>query len=111
MIKRTFKKINNNDIENAFFNTNIFAEKHYVNNKLIPIIIDNYQVEKRTKYATQVMDGTYINQIEIYVKARNFGSLPEHGVAINIDGKQYKVINAVDEDGIYNILLQAHRGR
>ena len=51
--------------------------------------------------------GIYKKQILFYVKAEEFGKLPAVGRALIMDGKRYTITDAVDENGIYSISLEA----
>ena len=45
-----------------------------------------------------------------YVLAKNFGPLPAVGRLLTLDDRKYRIIDAVNEDGIYSISLEAVRG-
>jgi hypothetical protein len=55
------------------------------------------------------MDGVYLNQKLIYVSAVDYGPMPKQGSMITYDSKRYKVADAIEEDGIYSITLEATR--
>jgi hypothetical protein len=55
------------------------------------------------------MDGIYVNQKLIYVDADLFGPMPKRGSVHRYDGRRYTVVDAVEEDGIYTITLEANR--
>ncbi len=101
------------DIDNVFMNEDEFPNRHLVNGKWMTVIIDNYEQidrEKRYQYKrSQYADGVSLKELLIYVKASEFGSaLPRVGGALKFDGKEYKVSDALDEDGIYSISLEAN---
>lgn len=56
------------------------------------------------------MDGIYARQILFYVSTAEFGPLPGQGDLVSLDGKEYMVMDATDECGIYAITLEANRG-
>lgn len=57
------------------------------------------------------MDGLYVKQKLIYVKAKDFGSLPAIGRQIMLDGKRYLITDSTDEYGIYTITLEGNRSK
>ena len=108
-----FKDQISSDIDNVFMNEDEFANKHLVNGKRMTVIIDSYEQidrEKRYQYKRSLYaDGVSLKELLIYVKASEFGSsLPRVGATLKLDGKEYKVSDALDEDGIYSISLEAN---
>lgn len=105
----TFKDIVKQDIGSTFMNTDEFSEMHTINGKEIPVQIDsNEQIEREKRY-NQNMDGIYKNQKLIFVAADDFGPMPKQGTVLNLDGRLYKVEDAIHEDGVYSITLGANR--
>ena len=47
--------------------------------------------------------------METNVAASDFGAMPKQGAILNLDGKIYRVADAVDEYGIYSITIEANR--
>lgn len=111
MQRKSFKEILNQDIENVFLNTLEFADIHNVDGKDMPIQIDDNEVIEREKKAKSNMDGVYVKQKLIYVKAKDFGSLPAIGRQIMLDGKRYLITDSTDEYGIYTITLEGNRSK
>lgn len=111
MQRKSFKEILNQDIENVFLNTLEFADIHNVDGKNMPIQIDDNEVIEREKKAKSNMDGVYVKQKLIYVKAKDFGSLPAIGRQIMLDGKRYLITDSTDEYGIYTITLEGNRSK
>jgi hypothetical protein len=111
MQRKSFKEILNQDIENVFLNTLEFADIHNVDGKDMPVQIDDNEVIEREKKAKSNMDGVYVKQKLIYVKAKDFGSLPAIGRQIMLDGKRYLVIDSTDEYGLYTITLEGNRSK
>lgn len=105
----TFKEIIKNDVRQVFMNTDEFSETHTINGKEMPVQIDSNEQIEREKRMNQNMDGIYKNQKLIYVSAEDFGALPKQGAMLNMDGKMYKVEDAIHEDGVYSITLGANR--
>lgn len=109
MVKKSFKDVLKDDVNNTFMNLDEFADTHIVDGKEIPVIIDENEIIEREKKMKSNMDGVYVKQKLIYVKADDFGALPAIGRAIMLDGKRYIVIDAVDEQGVYSITMESNR--
>ena len=93
MVRKSFKEVMKDDVNNTFMNVDEFADMHTVD-------------EKKMK---SNMDGVYVKQKLIYVKADDFGPLPAIGRQIVFDGKRYMVTDSTDEDGVYTITMEANR--
>lgn len=104
-----FKDIVKADIKNTFLNTEEFSDIHTVNGKEMAVQIDSNEQIEREKRFNQNMDGIFTNQKLIYVSAFDFGPLPKQGSLLTMDKRTYKVADAIDEDGIYSITLEANR--
>lgn len=111
MVRKSFKEIINQDIDNIFINTSEFSDIHNVDGRNMPIQIDDNEVIEREKKAKSNMDGVYVKQKLIYVKAKDFGSLPAIGRQIMLDGKRYLITDSTDEYGIYTITLEGNRSK
>ena len=109
----TFKEQIALDNRNLFMNEDEFSEKHLINGKEMGCIIDNNEQidrDKRYQYKKSLYaDGVYIKQLLIYVKAEEFGALPAIGRAITFDKNSYIVSDALDEDGISSLCLEANK--
>lgn len=105
----TFKELLEQDVKNVFLNPAEFGELHTVNGKEMVIIIDNNEQIEREKRTNQHTDGIYKNQKLIYVSASDFGPLPKQGVRLVLDKKNYTVMDAISESGIYSITVEAGR--
>lgn len=104
-----FKDLLRADIDNVFMNTDEFAAEHTVNGKKMPVSVDNNELIDRAKKAKSNMDGLYVKSTLIYVKAKDFGPLPKVGAALTLDGNTYRVTDAMNEDGLFSIHLEANR--
>lgn len=111
MQRKSFKEILNQDIENVFLNTLEFADIHNVDGKDMPVQVDDNEVIEREKKAKSNIDGVYVKQKLIYVKAKDFGPLPAIGRQIMLDGKRYLITDSTDEYGIYTITLEGNRSK
>jgi len=109
----TFKEEILLDNKNGFMNEDEFTERHIINGVEMPCIIDNNEQidrEKRYQYKKSLYaDGVFIKQLLIYVRAEDFGALPQIGRAITFDKKSYLVSDAINEDGVYSLCLEANR--
>lgn len=107
----TFKEQLANDIDAVFMNLDEFSEIHTVNGKEMAVQIDsNERVEREQNWTrTPYADGIYRKKLLIYVKAEDFGNLPAVGRVLNLDGNSYTILDAVDEDGVYSLGLEANK--
>ena len=107
----TFKELVQADIGNTFMNEQEFADLHTIDGKSMHVIIDDNEHIEREKRQTQKqnMDGMYIKQVLIYVSGAEYGPLPAQGKQLALDQKRYRIADAIDEDGVYSITLEANR--
>ena len=103
-----FKEIIQKDKE-IFLNPSEFGEPHEVDGKSMNIIIDGNEMVERRKYYESHTDGLYFKKILFYVSSDEFGAHPAIGRLIKIDGKSYRVTDAINEMGIYSITMEANR--
>lgn len=106
----TFKDIIKRDVRTTFLNTEEFSEEHVINGKPMAAQIDNNEQIEREKRLNQHMDGIYVKQILLYVSAEDYGPLPKQGASVILDKRMYRVADAISEDGVYSITLEANRG-
>lgn len=105
----TFKDIIKQDIKNVFMNDKEFGELHTIDGKEMNVIIDsNEMLEREKRYKTHD-DGLYTKQILIYVSKEEFGQLPAIGRLLKLDKKAYIITDAINEAGIYSIMLEANK--
>lgn len=109
MVKRSFKELVQKDVGDVFLRLDEFGDTHIIDGKEMTVLIDDNEIIEREKKMKSNMDGVYVRQKLIYVKAEEFGSLPAIGRAIMFDGKRYLVLEAVDEQGVYSITMEANR--
>ncbi|RDY28652.1 hypothetical protein [Lachnotalea glycerini] len=103
----SFKDIIKNDIQSIFFNPDEFGEEHVVDGKRMMIIIDNNEQIKREKRYHSMGEGLYLKQVLFYVSEAIFGELPKIGRQLILDEKSYIITDAINEDGIFSISLEA----
>ena len=104
-----FKDIIASDVHDAFMNAEEFSEMYMINGVEMPVQVDSNEQIEREKRFNQHMDGIYKNQKLIYVSATDYGPMPKQGTLIKFDGRPYKVADAISEDGIYSLILEANR--
>lgn len=104
-----FKDIIASDVHDAFMNAEEFSEMHTINGVEMLVQVDSNEQIEREKRFNQHMDGIYKNQKLIYVSATDYGPMPKQGTLIKFDGRPYKVADAISEDGIYSLTLEANR--
>lgn len=109
MTRKSFKDVMQDDVSNVFMNKDEFADLHIVDGKNIPVIVDDNEIIEREKKMKSNMDGVFVKQKLIYVKAIDFGGVPVVGRAIMFDGKAYRVLDVTDENGLYAILMESNR--
>lgn len=108
----SFKAVVKQDIQNVFLNDLEFADLHDVNGKPVKAIIDNNELTDREKKVKELgRDALYKKRILLYIAAKDLGRLPPVGSLLKVDGTDYKVEDAIDEDGIYSITMGVNRSR
>ena len=108
----TFKDIIRADNSAAFLNPEEFGEAHLIGGRWMNIIIDGNEMierEKRQSGLQNYRQGIYTKQVLFYVLADDFGPLPSVGRVLSLDREPYLITDAVDENGIYSISLEAVR--
>lgn len=106
-----FKEAIEDDVENVYLDTDTFAEIHKVNGEDMAVFIAEGEFgQLGAKYGEEKRLGVYENSFTMYVSAKNLKK-PKPGTHIDIDGKIYRVITAVDESGIRRITLSRTEGR
>lgn len=108
----TFKDIIRHDSRSVFLNPEEFGEEHIISGRRMMIIVDKNELierEKRERGFEEYRQGIYRDQILFYVSGREFGPLPPVGRSLTLDDAAYIITDAVNEDGIYSISLEAVR--
>lgn len=108
-----FKEQITADNKNIFMNLDEFSDIHTINGKEMPVQVDSNEMidrEKRYQYKRSLYaDGVYLKELLIYVRAEDFGPLPAVGRTLTFDKKNYVISDAIDEDGIYSLSLEANK--
>lgn len=107
----SFKAILRDDAKKTFLNLEEFTDEHEINGRMMPALIDSNELESREKLwrTSEYQDGVYTKMILVYVLASNYGRMPAVGSRVTVDGKPYACTNAINEDGIYSLELEATR--
>ena len=110
---KTFKEQIAEDNKAVFLNLLEFSDTHNINGKDMACQVDSNEMidrEKRYQYKRSLYaDGVYLKEMLIYVRGEDFGPLPAVGRVLTFDKKVYTISDAIDEDGIYSISLEANK--
>ncbi len=93
------------DLDEAFFDTNIFAEKHNIDGQDYDCIIDT-DVSQSLTPATDRREGTYTDKITLFVRQKDLPGEPTYDQMITVDNVQYRIINVNTFGGMYEITLE-----
>lgn len=104
---QSFKELVQQD-RSIFLNLEEFGEPHQIDGTEMTVLIDKLELIEREKKERTYEDGIYQENILIYVFQEEFGELPCVDDIIVVDGKRYLVKDAVNEDGIFSISLEAN---
>lgn len=106
----SFKDIIKQDIKNTFMNDDEFSDKHLIDGKEMSVIVDGIELLEREKKLKDKAEGLFLKQKLIYVAAEDFGPLPRIGRIIKLDKSDYKILDAIAENGMYSLTLEAYKG-
>ena len=104
-----FKDIIQADIHTTFLNVDEFSDMHNVNGIDMPVQMDDIEQINREKRYKDNMDGLFVQQRLIYVAASDYGALPKKDSLVTLDSRKYRVVEAIEEGGVYSITLEANR--
>ncbi len=99
----TFKDIAVFDMENIFFNLDEFAEKHFIGEKEVPVVIDNDKMNELIESKFMPLERVYQKMILFYVKKDLLGFIPEIDDNLFFDDELYQVAD-VTYDG-FDVLI------
>ncbi len=110
---RSFKEQMKQDTKSVFMNFAEFGEIHKLNGKNRLVIIDENELterEKRIRNRDGIKgEGLHKKQLLFYIEAEKFIPLPSPGKLLNFDGKDYIIMDANNEDGIYSVSLEKNK--
>ena len=101
-----FQQQMSEDLDVAFFDTNIFAEKHNVDGQDYDCIIDT-DISQPLTPATDRREGTYTDKIMLFVRQKDLPGEPEYDQMMTVDDVRYRIINVNTFNGLYEITLEA----
>lgn len=94
----------------VFLNLSEFAERHTINGKTVDAVIDNNALDERLASVRNIhTDGLFRAEMLVYVGTADLGGLPRTGSMIRLDGREYRVTEAVEEMGVCSLCLEAIR--
>lgn len=106
----SFKEQIKRDISGVFLNKEEFSDIHTIDGVEMTVQIDeNEALERQMREIKPNTENVYVKQKLIYVSEEEFGALPYIGRMLRLDGKLYRVADAVSECGIHSITLEAIR--
>ena len=105
-----FKGIIKSDVSKIFINFDEFGEKHIIDGKSMIVVVDNNELVEREQGRTQnsYIDGIYKKKLLLYVQADDMERLPAIGRLMTVDDELFRVIDAIDEMGVYSISLEVY---
>lgn len=104
-----FKELIKHDICDVFMNSDEFSETANVDGKIVHIIYDKNELNDRKPAGTA--DGLYTGLMLVYIPVCEYGPAPAINKIITINGKQHKIRDCVNEDGIYSMTIERYSVR
>lgn len=102
----SFRDCMQKDLEEVFFNFEEFAEIHVIDGKEILLIIDEDELQERE---IKSAEGTYSADLLFHVKASDLPGRLKVGAHIDLDNKNYEVVDVKASSGVYTIAVEANR--
>ncbi len=102
----TLKQQMEQDNQNIFFDLDVFAEIHTINDVAMSIVIDNETLKKISVTQKEHTDGIFINGVLFYVSMEELVTLPSVGSILYLDSVMYIVVSAKEYGGIAEIILE-----
>lgn len=101
----SFKEAIEEDME-IFFNLDEFADNHRIDGVQMPLVIDVDKLDELKKnYKDADIQGIYKAKLIFHVKKRDFGRKPAIDAIINVDDRDYRVINSMEDAGVITVIL------
>lgn len=100
-----FKEELEKDLD-TFFNIQEFGEDHIVDRRKLSVVIDMDRLKERTK---KEYEGIYVGDLLYFVNSKEYGKIPEIDDTQVFDGKLYKIFDAKNDMGVYEIILKIVR--
>lgn len=98
------------DIHGVFLNTQEFADTHTIDGRKMDAVVDDDALLERDAARGGVhTDGTYRTRRLLYVDKTDYGGRPMSGKILNLDGREYRVVQADEAAGVLTIEIEAIR--
>lgn len=105
---KTFKESIQEDITKIFFDLKVFGDMHDVDGCDMNIIVDNEELKRRNDRQSVHSDGLYMGAILFFAAKRDFKRMPEVGGLLRLDGDTYRILDAIEHDGVMEVVLEAN---
>ena len=92
------------DIHGVFLNTQEFADTHTIDGRKMDAV-----VERDAARGGVHTDGTYRTRRLLYVDKTDYGGRPMSGKILNLDGREYRVVQEDEAAGVLTIEIEAIR--
>ncbi len=102
-----FKDMIQSDLDFVFFNSEEFAESHNINGKVVSCIVDNDRLIERSK---KEFDGIYVGELLIFVRKEEIKGKLSQGMPLIYDNRQMNIFSVREDEGMYEIILNANAG-
>lgn len=96
----TLKEMIEKDRDGVFFNCDDFAEEHKVDGKIIKISLDSDTTSAKAQAVG--VDGSLI---KIFAKSEDLPEPRAPGQSLNVDGREYIIIDWTENFGVSEITL------
>ncbi len=98
------------DIHGVFLNNQEFASTHTIDGKEMDAVVDDDALlERDAARGGAHTDGTYRTRRLLYVDKADYGGRPMSGKILNLDGREYRVVQADEAVGVLTIEIEAIR--
>ena len=105
-----FKDCVAGDIHGVFLNRMEFADTHTIDGREMDAVVDDdAQLERDAARGGVHSDGIYRVRRLNYVAKADYGGRPPSGKRLNLDGREYRVVQADDAAGMLTIEIEANR--
>lgn len=102
-----FKEQLERDIDAIFLNPEEFGETHVIDGKEMTVVIDSHKLAE-LKAKAQYADAIYTASLLVFVKPKDLGYRPAVDSFLEVDGRDYRVMQ-VSGELLYQLILEANR--
>lgn len=89
----------------TFMNTQEFAEEYELEGQIVPLILDEDEIQERKLKAAE---GTYFGEVLIFVGKQYLENKPVENQRMSFNHKHYFVVSCKDDGCMYEIVLGAN---